>query len=105
MVALGGGRGRPGRERRRRRWGGPVGGCPPQPPGSPKPGSSSASAAGGSTVSSCQVTSVADQVVPSVVTIAASGAEGSGTGSGEVIKSDGDILTNNHVISGTATHA
>jgi putative serine protease PepD len=82
---------------------GAVGGCTTQSSGSPKPGSSSASAAGGSTVSSCQVTSVADQVVPSVVTIAASGAEGSGTGSGEVIKSDGYILTNNHVISGAAT--
>jgi putative serine protease PepD len=34
-----------------------------------------------------------------VVTIAASGSSGSGTGSGEVIRSDGYILTNNHVIS------
>src|ERR1700742_1803109 len=103
------------RDRSRSRWlpwagvaavlvvSGAVGGCTTQSPGSPKPGSPSASAAGGSTVSSCQVTSVADQVVPSVVTIAASGAEGSGTGSGEVIKSDGYILTNNHVISGAAT--
>jgi putative serine protease PepD len=38
-------------------------------------------------------------VVPSVVTIAATGSSGSGTGSGEVIRSDGYILTNNHVIS------
>jgi putative serine protease PepD len=45
------------------------------------------------------VTSVADQVVPSVVTIAASGPGGGGTGSGEVIRSGGYILTNNHVIS------
>jgi putative serine protease PepD len=45
------------------------------------------------------VTSVADQVVPSVVTIAASGSGGSGTGSGEVIRSGSYILTNNHVIS------
>jgi putative serine protease PepD len=45
------------------------------------------------------VTSVADQVVPSVVTIAASGPGGSGTGSGEVIRPGGYILTNNHVIS------
>jgi putative serine protease PepD len=82
---------------------GAIGGCTNQSPSSPKAGSSTASAAGGSTASSCQVTSVADQVVPSVVTIAASGAEGSGTGSGEVIKSDGYILTNNHVISGAAT--
>jgi putative serine protease PepD len=34
-----------------------------------------------------------------VVTIAATGAGGSGTGSGEVIRTDGYILTNNHVIS------
>jgi putative serine protease PepD len=38
-------------------------------------------------------------VIPSVVTIAASGSGGGGTGSGEVIRSDGYILTNNHVIS------
>jgi putative serine protease PepD len=49
-------------------------------------------------VSVCDVTSVANQVIPSVVTISASGAEGGGTGSGEVIKSGGYILTNNHVI-------
>jgi putative serine protease PepD len=52
-----------------------------------------------SNVSACAVTSVANQVVPSVVTIAARGPGGSGTGSGEVIRSDGYILTNNHVIS------
>ena len=34
-----------------------------------------------------------------MVTIAAHGPNGSGTGSGEVIRSDGYILTNNHVIS------
>jgi putative serine protease PepD len=38
-----------------------------------------------------------------VVTIAASGSGGSGTGSGEVIRSDGYILTNNHVISVAAS--
>ncbi|HEV2372458.1 MAG TPA: trypsin-like peptidase domain-containing protein [Streptosporangiaceae bacterium] len=51
-----------------------------------------------STVSACPVTSVADRVVPSVVTIAATGSGGGGTGSGEVIRSGGYILTNNHVI-------
>ena len=56
-------------------------------------GSASASSAIG-----CPVTSVADQVLPSVVTIAAGGPGGAGTGSGEVIRSDGYILTNNHVI-------
>ncbi len=50
-------------------------------------------------LSACAVTKVANQVVPSVVTIAAHGAGGSGTGSGELIRSDGYILTNNHVIS------
>ena len=33
-----------------------------------------------------------------MVTISAAGPAGSGTGSGEVIRSDGYILTNNHVI-------
>ena len=65
-------------------------------------GSSAGSSAGNaaaSTTASCQVTSVANQVLPSVVTISARGSGGGGTGSGEVIRSDGYILTNNHVIS------
>jgi putative serine protease PepD len=60
---------------------------------------STLSNASASSAVSCPVTSVADHVLPSVVTIAATGPGGSGTGSGEVIKSDGYILTNNHVIS------
>jgi len=66
--------------------------------------SSAGGSTGGSTGASassavgCPVTSVADKVLPSVVTIAAAGPGGSGTGSGEVIRSDGYILTNNHVI-------
>jgi putative serine protease PepD len=50
------------------------------------------------TTASCSVTSVANDVLPSVVTISASGQSGAGTGSGEVIKANGYILTNNHVI-------
>jgi putative serine protease PepD len=46
----------------------------------------------------CVVTTVANNVLPSVVTITAAGSSGGGTGSGEVIRSDGYILTNNHVI-------
>lgn len=61
--------------------------------------SGSPAASSASTTSACPVTSVADKVIPSVVTIAASGPGGSGTGSGEFIRSDGYILTNNHVIS------
>jgi putative serine protease PepD len=53
-------------------------------------------AAGSASV--CSVTTVADDVLPSVVTISASGQAGAGTGSGEVIRTDGYILTNNHVI-------
>jgi putative serine protease PepD len=61
------------------------------------PAAPSAPASSGQ-VSACNVTSVANQVIPSVVTISAAGKGGSGTGSGELIKSDGYILTNNHVI-------
>ena len=76
-----------------------IGGCTNSATSSaPGPTSNSSQA-----VSACAVTSVADQVIPSVVTIAASGSGGSGTGSGEVIRSDGYILTNNHVISVAAS--
>ena len=47
----------------------------------------------------CAATSVADQTLPSVVTISARKGTTGGTGSGEIIRSDGYILTNNHVIS------
>ena len=65
--------------------------------GSSSTSNSNASASASSAIG-CPVTSVADHVLPSVVTIAAAGPGGSGTGSGEVIRSDGYILTNNHVI-------
>jgi len=44
------------------------------------------------------VQSVADKVLPSVVKIDVSGSQGSGSGSGVVISSDGKILTNDHVV-------
>jgi putative serine protease PepD len=46
---------------------------------------------------------VAEKVLPSVVMISARGASSSGTGSGEIIKSGGYILTNNHVIAPAAS--
>src|SRR5690349_2574096 len=51
----------------------------------------------------CDAASVAKNVLPSVVTIHVQGATGAGNGSGEVIRPDGYILTNNHVISSAAT--
>jgi putative serine protease PepD len=83
--------------------GGVAGGLIVAATGSSSATTNSNSSTASATTSACPVTSVADRVVPSVVTIEASGPEGSGTGSGEVIRSQGYILTNNHVISGAAT--
>jgi putative serine protease PepD len=48
----------------------------------------------------CDAVSIAHRVLPSVVTVSTRSAGGaSGVGSGEVIRSDGYIVTNNHVIS------
>jgi putative serine protease PepD len=44
------------------------------------------------------VQAVAAKVLPSVVKIEVSGAQGSGSGSGIILSSDGRILTNNHVV-------
>ncbi|MCL2582663.1 MAG: trypsin-like peptidase domain-containing protein [Streptosporangiales bacterium] len=65
------------------------------------PGGTHASASGRAQ-SSCSVSQVAQKVLPSVVTISAEGSGSAGTGSGEIIKSDGYILTNNHVIAPAA---
>lgn len=68
--------------------------------GSSGSSTSSGRRSSGSGPASCQVESVANTVLPTVVTINASAASGGGgNGSGEVIRSDGYILTNNHVIS------
>jgi len=47
---------------------------------------------------SCDATSVADTVLPSVVTVSVSNGTATATGSGEVIRDTGEIMTNNHVI-------
>jgi putative serine protease PepD len=70
---------------------------------SPSTSSASSAQATANSAQACAVSPVADKVLPSVVTISASAANGGGgTGSGEVIKSDGYILTNNHVIASAA---
>ena len=45
---------------------------------------------------------MAQAVAPSIVEISASGTAGKSTGSGVIITSDGEIVTNNHVISGAS---
>ena len=50
------------------------------------------------------VAGIAQRVLPSVVSIATQSRAGSGTGSGFFIRSDGYILTNNHVISEAASN-
>jgi putative serine protease PepD len=46
------------------------------------------------------VAGVAQRVLPSVVSIKVQGADGAGTGSGFVIRQDGYVVTNNHVVEG-----
>ncbi|MFH8794759.1 S1C family serine protease [Streptomyces sp. NPDC017941] len=48
------------------------------------------------------VSGVASAVSPSIVEIKASGGAGKSTGSGVIITSDGEIVTNNHVVSGAS---
>ncbi|NUR97620.1 MAG: serine protease, partial [Kribbellaceae bacterium] len=56
-------------------------------------------AASNSGTAMCAAIPVANDVLPSIVTIAAQRAGQSGTGSGQVFRAGGYILTNDHVIS------
>jgi putative serine protease PepD len=73
------------------------------------PGSNSGSGSGApaqelasSNATSCDVTRVAGSVFPSLVTIQVKGEGGSGIGSGSVLDTRGNILTNDHVIAAAA---
>jgi putative serine protease PepD len=48
------------------------------------------------------VAAIAESVSPAVVSLEVSGAQGSGSGSGFVIRENGYIVTNNHVVEGAA---
>ena len=62
--------------------------------------------ASGDSRSVCDAEKVAEDVLPSIVTIGVSAGDGSGgTGSGEIITADGYILTNNHGIAPAADGA
>jgi putative serine protease PepD len=61
------------------------------------------SSGGGTSAGACAATTVAERDLPSVVTIKVAGAGGQGTGSGSIIRADGYVLTNNHVIAAAAS--
>lgn len=48
------------------------------------------------------IADIADRMLPTVVSIEESGSSGTGTGSGFIVRSDGYIVTNNHVVEGAA---
>ena len=55
------------------------------------------------TAGSCDAARLSASVLPAVVTVFVSGPGGSGSGSGAVIRADGVVLTNDHVIAAGAT--
>jgi putative serine protease PepD len=62
-----------------------------------------ATPAGGATSNSnCSAAKIAAKGLPSVVMISVQAGRSGGTGSGEVIRANGEILTNNHVIAAAA---
>ncbi|GGU04092.1 MULTISPECIES: S1C family serine protease [Streptomyces] len=69
-------------------------------------GAPTATGVNGTTVSASSkgtVAGVAEAVSPSIVEISATSTSGKSTGSGVIITGDGEIVTNNHVISGASS--
>jgi putative serine protease PepD len=64
--------------------------------------SSCGSTTSATSATACNATSVADKVLPTVVTITVGSGSNASTGSGEVIRANGYILTNSHVVSPAA---
>jgi len=83
--------------------GGVIGGVIVNAFSSSSPSAASSGTTAGTSAHACLVTPVAQETLPSVVTISVQGPSASGTGSGEVIRSGGYILTNNHVIAAAAS--
>lgn len=63
-----------------------------------QPNGTAAGSAGGA----CDAITVANDVLPTIVTINVQAPEGGSVGSGEIIRKDGYIVTNNHVIAAAA---
>lgn len=57
---------------------------------------------GGDTAGACAATDVVAIALPSVVTVETSTAQGGGNGSGQLVRPDGYVLTNYHVVSSAA---
>src|SRR6476661_8874915 len=68
-------------------------------------GGNEPSASSASSSTPCSATTVAEKLLPSVVTILVKSGTAGVSGSGEVIRTDGQILTNNHVIAAGANGA